>query len=460
MKRLAVILLLCVLTAVPFAARADVAPPFSPPGANLVPGAEITQVRMMAETVVIAVRLNTPGSLPTAEVTADFTMRNLGAQDESMTVRFPMSSNDGRGGYPAINGILVKVNGMEVPTRIAWYPGTSEFAQKTQWADFDVTFPAESDVAIEVRYDLEGTGYEESPYPAFYYVLASGAGWKDSIGTADIILRLPYPASRQNISLDAELGIGWTTPGGVISGSEMRWHLEDLEPDPAGDFGTMHFVIVSPFLWQEVLKQQQAVSVSPNDGEAWGRLGMAYKPLSLTDTGWDRQDPEGIELYNLSISAYERCLQLLPNDAEWHAGFAQLLAEHRIRMWLTGLDPQPAPEVYHGLEEIQTALQLAPDDRIVRDIAQQISGDYSSGMPNTASGYDFVWLTQTPTAGPDIRLTYAPTPTGPPATPTWVPSPPPVPSPTNTPGPTFPVCAPVAIVPAAIAFWVIKKRQP
>ncbi|HEX6035856.1 MAG TPA: hypothetical protein VFY83_15565, partial [Anaerolineales bacterium] len=74
MKRLCFIVLLLVLLVFPSDVRADVAPPIFPPGSNPQPGAEITQVRMAAETVVIEVlKDTTPQSLGRARVTADFT---------------------------------------------------------------------------------------------------------------------------------------------------------------------------------------------------------------------------------------------------------------------------------------------------------------------------------------------------------------------------------------------------
>ena len=64
MKRLCLLVLLVTVLAFPSDARADVAPPLYPPGSNPQPGAEITQVRMAAETVVIEVQKDiTPDSL-------------------------------------------------------------------------------------------------------------------------------------------------------------------------------------------------------------------------------------------------------------------------------------------------------------------------------------------------------------------------------------------------------------
>ena len=73
MKRFTIIFLLFALFAFPTLVLADVAPPINPPGSNLQPGSEITQVRMAAETVLIDVKSDTtPGSLGSARITADF----------------------------------------------------------------------------------------------------------------------------------------------------------------------------------------------------------------------------------------------------------------------------------------------------------------------------------------------------------------------------------------------------
>ena len=101
MKRLCFIALLFVLLAFPSGVRADVAPPYYPPGSNPQPGTEVTQVRMAAETVLIEVQKDiTPESLGRARVTADFTMHNLGTADESMAVRFPIAGKRWAGRLP------------------------------------------------------------------------------------------------------------------------------------------------------------------------------------------------------------------------------------------------------------------------------------------------------------------------------------------------------------------------
>ncbi len=395
MKRMTLILLLIALFAFPSAALADVAPPINPPGSNPEPGNEGTRVRMVSENVLISVNADTaPGSLGSARVTASFNMRNLGASEESMAVRFPLSANDGRFAYPEIADLSIKVDGKQVSYRRANYPDVRYQNEDVPWAEFDVTFPVNQDVGIDVAYTLSGSGY--APYTAFYYILATGAGWNDTIGSADVTLRLPYPASPQNIILNTQIGWAETTPGGSIQGNEMHWHFENFEPGPYDVVENMEFALVAPSAWQTVLNEQNNVSKSPNDGEAWGRLAKAYKEIFFMSKAY-RTDAGGEELYKLSVDAYEKCLALLPKDAQWHAGFADLLAN---RAYWDSFMGSPTSDTYRALNEIQTALELAPNDPIVKEIAQNISYMFPDGMKQNGTGYDFPWLVQTPTPLP------------------------------------------------------------
>ena len=395
MKLLRIVLLVLVLFAFPSSAAADVAPPINPPGSNPEPGTESTQVRMAAETVLIEVQSDTtPDSLGHARITADFTMHNTGASGESMAVRFPLSSDDGRGQYPEIQNLAVKVNGQQVSHRRASYPDPRYQQEDVPWAEFDVTFPAGADLPIQVAYDVNGSGY--LPFTAFYYVMESGAGWKDTIGSADIILRLPYPASTQNVIMGLQIGWAETTPGGVIQGNEVRWHFENFEPGADGPVQNMEFALVAPSAWTPILKERDTLARTPDDGEAWGRLGKLYKGVFFMSKGY-REDPGGEELYKLSAEAYEKCLALKPEDAQWHAGFADLLANRSYwDAWMAG----PTPDTYRALEEIQTALKLAPNDAVVQAIAQNLTYLFPDGIKQSGNEFEFPWLTQTPTPQP------------------------------------------------------------
>jgi tetratricopeptide (TPR) repeat protein len=393
MKRLAFVLSIIILFAVPSAALADIAPPQNPPGSNLDPGSEVTQVRMLAETVLINVQKDsTPGSLGRAHVTADFTMQNLGTESEQLAVRFPIAINNGYdNSYPEITNIAIQVNGNRVGFQRSDY--VAEFGSfhgdTVPWAEFDVIFPAGKNVAIQVAYDLKGTGFTDQPYTSFYYTLATGAGWKDTIGSADIILRLPYPASAQNVLL----GYSDSPPAADANfqGNEVRWHLENFEPSSNGPASNLEFDLVTPAVWQTVVTELDNVTKNPNDGEAWGRLGKAYKTAIITvklfRTGpLYRSDPGGEELYQLSVDAYQKCLALLPNDALWHAGFAELLAIHAYSNKESG-------DADRANEEINTALQLAPNHPLVLKSAYNVHSTLGDKVMQIGPGYfDFPLL--------------------------------------------------------------------
>jgi len=445
-------LMFVLLIGSPTSVRADVAPPGHPPGSNLEPGAEITQVRMVAETVLIDVQVSAPAkSLGQAKVTADFTMRNLGNEAESMGVRFPISSNNGFGQFPEISGLNVKVDGSIVSTRRIMQEDPVWGSDPVPWAEFDATFPPNQDVHIQVTYMLEGTG--EYPYAAFYYVLHTGAGWKDTIGRADLSVRLPYEANTLNVIFDEQTGWSSTTPGGEISGQQVEWRFQNLEPDQSNDF---QLSIVMPSAWQKVLAEQASLQINPNNGEAWGRLGKLYKEMYFFRRGF-RHDAGGRQLFQLSIAAYEKVVTLLPDDALWHAGFADLLAVHAYYASQEGQDA--TTDILRSMQEIHRALELSPNDPKVKEIAEEIYFFFPNAIVQLESGYDFLWLTATPVfATPTLVLvestsTPEPVPASPTATsvPTTTLTPISSPTPANN-----PICGTALIVP--LLAWFVGRK--
>ena len=390
-----IFLLAAVLLSFPGEALADISPPINPPGSNVQPGGESTQVRMVAEKVLLDVMDDgQEQGLGKAHVTADFIMHNQGSEAETMLVRFPISANNGRGDYPEITGVVVKVDGKTVPTSIASYKQPNYGSDIVPWVEFEVTFPPNVDVPISVAYDLQGSGYY--PYTAFYYLLETGGGWKDTIGKAEIILRLPYEANSLNVVQDTQIGWAETNPGALFNGREVSWLYEDFEPGPYAVVQNMEFALVAPSAWKKILQAQADIKASSTDGEAWGKLAKAYKDLFFLGKSY-REDAGGSELFRLSVEAYEECLRLKPSDAQWHAGFADLLANRAYwDGWMSG----PTEDAFRALTEIHTALQIAPNDAKVKEIAENIYYMFSEGMILTDAGYDFPWLTQTPTSRP------------------------------------------------------------
>ena len=262
---------------------ADIAPPEAPPGSNIAPSAETTQVRMVAEKVTLDLQM-IPATSGLVEdrvrmkVTAAFTMRNLGDKEEAMQVRFPMADPYGRGdgtlrNYPEIETVVVRVNQKLTPSETLRVANPFDAAYPpVPWATFPVTFPADEDIQIQVSYTQKPTVY--LPYIFFTYILETGAAWKDTIGSADFLVRLPYPASWENVS---DGPYPSTTQGAVFSGNEISWHFENLEPEYNQNF---LISLISPVYWQALLAAQEAVKSNPENGDAWGNLARAYKMTS------------------------------------------------------------------------------------------------------------------------------------------------------------------------------------
>jgi tetratricopeptide (TPR) repeat protein len=257
---------------------------------------------------------------------------------------------------------------------------------------FNVTFPPGKDVAIEVAYTVNGFGYY--PYEAFRYILETGAGWKDTIGSADIIVRLPYEATEYNVWLpDGTTGYSSTTAGAVLNGNEVRWHFESLEPTWQNN---IEVSLVTPGLWQTVLKETSAVTKDPNDGEAWGRLGKGYKEIVRMSKGYLRDDPAGREIYGLSKQAYEKCLSLLPDDSLWHYGYADLLWSHYLYDYYWMNLPDSEGLLPLTLTELKTALELDPNNELAKDLLRWISDTVPGSVKANGPSYDYLALTATP----------------------------------------------------------------
>jgi hypothetical protein len=388
-------------------ALADVAPPEPPPGGNPAPAGEQTQVRMASETVTLLVQsINAApqrlaGDVARAKVTADFTMHNEGEAAEAMQVRFPLANPSGMGdgffNFPEITDLTAAVDGQTVPTTRVETPNPAfENDPPVAWAGFDVTFPPGQDVMIEVKYTQQAEGY--LPLASFTYILETGAGWQGTIGSADVIVRLPYEANALNTVDDVPWG-GPTTAGREYAGDEVRWHFEDFEPQPGGN---VMLGMVAPYAWQVVLDARAAVEAHPDDGDAWGALARAYKTAAIMDTGkrFLRDDPGGQELYQSSVEAYEKATSLLPNVARWHAGYAELLIykyDSTPELWDNW---QNDPYLIDLAKELHTAIQLDPNNQQAQQLLEEASLDAPYAISPVESGYDFLILTPTETAEP------------------------------------------------------------
>ncbi len=377
--------------------RADIAPPEAPPGSTLWPGSETTQVRMLAETVTLTISVDPRDARKAvARTTARFSMQNLGTQTERMQVRFPLRFlmwNDQT--FPEIEGLRVKVNGQGVTTQrqVLPYTGVSDFWSEPveiPWSVFEVSFAPGENVSIEVSYSVHGFGYY--PWQAFRYILETGAGWKDSIGSAEIIVQLPYEVNRYNVLLDGQTGFSTTSPSAELSGNEVRWHFEALEPTAMDN---IEISLITPTLWQKVMAEKKNITRNPNDGEAWGRLGKAYKEMTREAKGYPRSDPVGLELFQMSAEAYEKCLAILPEDSLWHTGYADLLWSQYYFVEQTQGPSDSGWMLQQSLSHLGRAVELDPGNQLARDLLEEISYSRPEAVKKTGTGYDLLALTVT-----------------------------------------------------------------
>jgi hypothetical protein len=239
-------------------ALADVAPPSMPPGSNPSPDAQ-TKVQMSAESITFSVQEITDHSsayfvsdFSSAQVNGIFTMRNRGAADESMQVRFPLADPGGMGSgfftYPEVLNFSASMDGLLKPTTVISLTNPQgDTEPPVRWAAFDVTFPVTRAVIISVSYSISPTGY--LPDAIYAYVLSTGSGWAGPIGKADIALRLPYTATSENVVLDK------STRGARFVNGELRWRRLNLEPTAKDDW---FVTLVSPNIWRDIVSARGA----------------------------------------------------------------------------------------------------------------------------------------------------------------------------------------------------------
>lgn len=421
-------------------AHADVAPPPPPYGADIYPNGVSTEVRMVAETVDMYIRGDVSQEYPDgyANVRAIFHMQNMGLKAENLEVFFPMNilhcdqdffSLFELRSYPPIRDFHATINGVEKPVTIIYRkaePGLETDPIDTDipcWAHFPAIFLPGKEVIIQVDYiapaDVGRTeaGYR-SGYISYSYILQTGAGWKDTIGSADIHIHMPYEINEINVT-------GYQPEQGMVQGRKVSWHMENFEPngDTSITPSDISISILKPTKWKSIQSETQNVMLRPDDGEAWGRLGKAYKEAYLYPKGY-RSGQAGEKIYQASVEAYQKAVTLKPNDAAWHAGFSEILCSKVI--W-DGVESFPDnPDVYFVpcVTHIKRALDLDPKQELANEMLDFLATWESQLSPHllidlSGSTPDYLVLTPQPhTITPTTKPTSTSTPIPPTVTPT------------------------------------------
>jgi hypothetical protein len=362
--------------------------PILPGGSGISPGEE-TPIQMVAETVVMTVRVATKADNAAiklnpeaygyqdrdvwfsviAKVQADFTMKNPTNEAVSLTAWFPLASVLKTYGWqevspeeivPRIESFLVTVGGRPVDYGVSELPNPNGADKPLlPWASFPVTFPAGKETMIHVSYVLPLHQLPKSNALALYYIFQTGAGWAGPIGQAELILNLPYPASKETLagmpsgSLNPPYfvyfgdEVAGIPPGGVLEGNQARWMWKDFEPGPQDDFSIL---LLQPESWEGLQAARAAVKTKPDDGQAWLKLCASYHSMGSHGSG---QIPTGWgETYRLlAVQACQEAAHLLPGDAAPHYGLAMF--------YLLELSKNPSPEeLQRILDELKIGQEL------------------------------------------------------------------------------------------------------
>ncbi len=356
--------------------KADVGPPPNPTVGGVMPyQPQKTNVQMMSETVLIDVP-QSPSNVQEAKqikVTASFTMRNQGQAEEQMQVIFPLTYLNTEwfidmADYSIdMSSFAAKVNGQSVPfTTITTPPEMTisdspvehehGFNPEVQWAAFEVTFPVQQDVILQVEYEMLNPN-EYSGFTGIAYILETGAGWYGHILCAEIALNLPYPITEEAVRAN---------PGYVISGNEMHWTFKDFEPTREDN---LRIWAINADTWQSILKLRATVEKHPEDAEAWSELGDQYMGLGIIMGGASsRSDPRFIEL---TIEARQKVVELQPDSGEAHYKLAEILwlsnpyIQHQLMHWQNIEEPVPSledPIIQQAMQELQLARSLGIQD--------------------------------------------------------------------------------------------------
>ncbi len=219
-------------------AAPDIAPnPRNRSAMDLAPDRATTRVAMRAEVVELVLHEDF------AEVRAVFDMEHTGDEPETLEVGFPtearplvksvregLDHGDFMSGGGVIYAFSAAVDGVEVKaTRKEVDEGDPREVHR-KWVCWPMTFQPKQRCRVEVRYEVETKDdfflEQRSPLRTreLIYVLKTGGGWHDTIGSARILLR-----AAEGFSLD-RVGPVHPAPTAKRKG-EWEWLIKDFEPD-------------------------------------------------------------------------------------------------------------------------------------------------------------------------------------------------------------------------------------
>ena len=204
-------------------------------------------------------------------VTARFDMVNDTNKPIDLFVGFPVAGEMNRTGLAYFKGVVDGKVPVKNIKKIPKYPENRESWELPiyTWFGWVQSFRPGHTI-VEVEYRIWCSKTYACPWLNLYYVLHTGAYWKDSIGQADIVIHFNEPLKREQIR-------SRTKPDGYeLEGNKMRWHLTDFEPTWFEDIQCEYI----PFdLYHELedLRRQ----VAENDSDVAVALALARHCFTL-----------------------------------------------------------------------------------------------------------------------------------------------------------------------------------
>ncbi len=226
-----------------------------------------TKVQMLHETIKLEVKATGSSHLSpdVALVTGDFVFKNQGKKDELMQVLFPSASERSR--FYVGRQFRVWLDGKEIPSKEIKKSETDGVMYT--WRAFTARFGLGREVKVRVKYLTDSLNFDfdargsvpPSAVNDFMYTFATGAAWFGKIGAVDLIVKLPYAASSENLLVNAETVFDQKAPV-RYQGNEAHWHWNNVEPSSGSD---LEFETPAVWLWKAILETEQRLRVAPKD---------------------------------------------------------------------------------------------------------------------------------------------------------------------------------------------------
>jgi len=253
-----------------------------------------------------------------ASTVVQFEFRNEGPA-QVVTMGFPEQVIYARASYERFR---VEVDGRPAPAKPTRWAETFYKTEWTRWWVHRVRFAGGQRRIVQVSY-RERPARDSSGGCSYAYLVGTGRGWKGSIGSADIVIRLKRFPSYSTVFAD---------PGGVSRQENVvTWHFDNWEPAP----GLRLDLTVFPYI------SQVTINGSAETSSFRMRQGILEADLwelalwSASSTAWHDQEKTGFihrERKTLALTAESAQALLLPAKTGVRLPFAPHLEGGRLRV--------------------------------------------------------------------------------------------------------------------------------